>query len=60
MMTALIFLTSIALIMPIITGMEPLFMMVGSIVTFLGAEGIIVYVMKAKAPKDKIWHTLSI
>ncbi len=60
MMTALIFLTSIALIMPIITGMEPFLLMVGSIVTFLGAEGIIVYVMKTKAPKDKIWHTLSI
>ncbi len=60
MMTALIFLTSIALIMPIITGMEPIFLMVASIVTFLGAEGIIVYVMKTKAPKDKIWHTLSI
>lgn len=60
MMTALIFLTSIALIMPIITGMEPFILMVGSIVTFLGAEGIIVYVMKTKAPKDKIWHTLSI
>ncbi len=60
MMTALIFLTSIALIMPIITGMEPFLLMVGSIVTFLGAEGIIVYVMKTKAPKDNIWHTLSI
>ncbi|MFZ2410243.1 MAG: archaellar assembly protein FlaJ [Candidatus Methanoperedens sp.] len=60
MMTALIFLTSIALIMPIITGMDPLGLMVGSILTFLGAEGIIVYVMKTKAPKDQIWHTLNI
>src|SRR3989304_6546792 len=38
MMTALIFLTSISLIMPIITGMDPIFLMAGSIVTFLGAE----------------------
>jgi flagellar protein FlaJ len=60
MMTALIFLTSISLIMPVITGMEPIILMVGSIVTFLGAEGIIVYFMKTKAPKDKIWHTLNI
>lgn len=60
MMTALIFLTSISLIMPIITGMEPGILMTGSIVTFLGAEGILVYVMKSKAPKDKIWHTLNI
>ncbi|MCZ7396375.1 MAG: archaellar assembly protein FlaJ [Candidatus Methanoperedens sp.] len=60
MMTALIFLTSISLIMPVITGMSPLILMGGSIVTFLGAEGVIVYVMKTKAPKDKIWHTLNI
>ena len=60
MMTALIFLTSISLIMPVITGMPPLILMVGSIVTFLGAEGVLVYVMKTKAPKDKIWHTLNI
>ncbi len=60
MMTALIFLTSIALVMPIITGMDPMMLTAGSIVTFLGAEGIIVYVMKTKAPKDKIWHTLDI
>ncbi len=60
MMTALIFLTSLSLIMPIITGMEPGILMVGSIVTFLGAEGILVYVMKTKSPKDKIWHMLSI
>jgi len=60
MMTALIFLTSISLIMPIITGMEPGPLMAGSIVTFLGAEGILVYVMKTKSPKDKIWHTLRI
>ncbi len=60
MMTALIFLTSISLIMPIITGMEPGILMAGSIVTFLGAEGILVFVMKSKSPKDKIWHTLKI
>jgi flagellar protein FlaJ len=60
MMTALIFLTSISLIMPIITGMDPGPLMAGSIVTFLGAEGILVYVMKTKSPKDKIWHTLKI
>jgi len=60
MMTALIFLTSISLIMPVITGMEPGILMTGSIVAFLGTEGIIVYVMKTKAPKDKIWHTLNI
>ncbi|MDO8728151.1 MAG: archaellar assembly protein FlaJ [Candidatus Methanoperedens sp.] len=60
MMTALIFLTSISLIMPIITGMDPGPLMAGSIITFLGAEGILVYVMKSKSPKDKIWHTLSI
>ncbi|MBU4453463.1 MAG: type II secretion system F family protein, partial [Euryarchaeota archaeon] len=60
MMTALIFLTSISLIMPIITGMEPGILMAGSIVTFLGAEGILVFVMKSKSPKDKIWHTLRI
>ncbi len=60
MMTALIFLTSISLIMPIITGIDPLTLLGGSIVTFLGAEGIIVYFMKTKAPKDKIWHTLNI
>jgi flagellar protein FlaJ len=60
MMTALIFLTSISLIMPIITGMEPGILMAGSIVTFLGAEGVLVFVMKSKSPKDKIWHTLSI
>ena len=60
MMTALIFLTSISLIMPISTGMDPGPLMAGSIVTFLGAEGILVYVMKSKSPKDKIWHTLSI
>ena len=60
MMTALIFLTSISLIMPIITGMDPVILMVGSIVTFLGAEAILVNVMKTKAPRDKIWHTLSI
>lgn len=60
MMTALIFLTSISLIMPIITGMEPGILIAGSIITFLGAEGILVYLMKMKAPKDKIWHTLNI
>ena len=60
MMTALIFLTSISLIMPIITGMDPIFLMAGSIVTFLGAEFVLVNFMKSKAPKDKIWHSLKI
>lgn len=60
MMTALIFLTSISLIMPVITGMDPITLMAGSIVTFLGAEGVLVYFMKSKAPRDKIWHTLDI
>ncbi len=60
MMTALIFLTSISLIMPIITGMDPIILMAGSIVTFLGAEAVLVNIMKTKAPKDKIWHTLKI
>jgi len=60
MMTALIFLISIALVMPVITGMEPGVIMIGSIATFLGAEGILVYNMKMKAPKDKIWHSLDI
>ncbi len=60
MMTALIFLTSISLIMPIITGMPLYFLLEGSIVAFLAAEGVIVYIMKTKAPKDNIWHTLNI
>ncbi|MCZ7397205.1 MAG: type II secretion system F family protein [Candidatus Methanoperedens sp.] len=60
MMTALIFLTSISLIMPIITGMDPIILMAGSIVTFLGTEAVLVNFMKSKAPKDKIWHTLKI
>ncbi|MCX9073328.1 MAG: type II secretion system F family protein [Candidatus Methanoperedens sp.] len=60
MMTALIFLTSMSLIMPIITGMDPVSLMAGSIAAFLGTEAILVNVMKSKAPRDKIWHTLRI
>jgi flagellar protein FlaJ len=60
MIMALIFLSSFAIIMPIITGMDATLLMVGSIFVFVGTEAVMVYFAKLKVPRDRIWHTLDI
>ncbi len=60
MVMAVIFLASFALIMPIITGIDASMLLFGSVILFLGTEVLLLYFMKMKAPKDKIWHSLPI
>lgn len=60
MVMALIFLSSFAIIMPILTGMDATLLMVGSISLFIGTEILLVYFAKLMVPRDRIWHTLDI
>jgi flagellar protein FlaJ len=60
MVMALLFVVSFAIILPVIMGMDANFLMIGSIVMFMGTEILLVYFAKLRVPKDKIWHTLDI
>jgi len=60
MIMALIFLSSFAIIMPILTGLDATMLMVGAILLFAGTEALLVYFAKLKVPQDRIWHTLDI
>lgn len=60
MVMSLIFLTSFAVIMPILLDMDGTVLMIGSAVLFVGTESLIVYFSKLRVPQDKIWHGLDI
>lgn len=57
---ALIFLTSFAIIMPVITGMNPVLLMGGSVFMFAMIESLMVYSAKSLVPRDKIWHSVDV
>jgi len=60
MCMSLIFIVSFAIIMPIITGMDSILLLAGSISIFIGTEFVILLYAKSKVPSDRIWHTLEI
>lgn len=60
MSMSLIFIVAFAIIMPIITGMDAVFLLGGAIFIFLATELIILMFAKSKVPTDRIWHTLEI
>ena len=60
MCMSLIFIVSFAIIMPIITGMDSILLLAGSISIFIGTEFVILLFAKSKVPSDRIWHTLEI
>lgn len=60
MCMSLIFIVSFAIIMPIITGMDSILLLAGSISIFIGTEFIILLYARSKVPSDRIWHTLEI
>ncbi len=60
MSMSLIFIVAFAIIMPIITGLDAILLLGGSIAIFVVTELVIVLFAKSKVPTDKIWHTLEI
>ncbi|VVB96171.1 Type II secretion system (T2SS), protein F [uncultured archaeon] len=60
MCMSLIFIVAFAIIMPIITGMDAIMLLSGSIAIFVVTELVIVLFAKSKVPTDRIWHTLEI
>jgi flagellar protein FlaJ len=60
MCMSLIFIVAFAIIMPIITGMDAIMLLSGSIAIFVMTELVIVLFAKSKVPTDRIWHTLEI
>lgn len=57
---SLIFIVAFAIIMPIITGMDSILLLGGSIAIFIGTELVILLYARSKVPADRIWHTLNI
>jgi flagellar protein FlaJ len=57
---SLIFLASFAVIMPVITGMDAVFLMAMVVVTFIVTDIIILFFTKGKVPKDPIWSSSTI
>src|SRR5659263_55272 len=60
MCMSLIFIVAFAIIMPIITGMDSIILLGGSIAIFIGTELVILLYARSKVPADRIWHTLDI
>ncbi len=60
MCMSLIFIVAFAIIMPIITGIDAIMLLSGSIAIFVITELVIVLFAKSKVPTDRIWHTLEI
>lgn len=60
LMMSVIFLVIFAILMPIITGLDPMLLMGGVMALVLFIEVTAVYFTKAKAPTDPIWHSLKI
>jgi len=57
---SLIFLASFSAIMPIITGMNATNLMVISVFAFLITDIAVIFFIRSKVPKDKIWQQLDI
>jgi flagellar protein FlaJ len=60
MMMSAIFVIIFAILMPVITGIDPTLLMSGALFLVLCLEIAFVYFTKAKAPIDPIWHKLKI
>jgi len=60
MCMSLIFIVAFAIIMPIITGIDSILLLGGSIGIFVGTELVILLYARSKVPADRIWHTLEI
>lgn len=58
MMMSAIFIIIFAILMPVITGMDPTLLMSGALFLVMCLEIAFVYFTKAKAPTDPIWHAL--
>ncbi|MCK5108458.1 MAG: type II secretion system F family protein, partial [Methanosarcinales archaeon] len=57
---SLIFLASFSAIMPIITGMDATNLMLISVFAFVMTDIAVIFFIKSKVPKDKIWQQLNI
>ncbi|MDY6965229.1 MAG: type II secretion system F family protein [Halobacteriota archaeon] len=55
---SLLFMGSFAIIMPLITGTDPSGMMGMTALMFLFMEIVMLFYIKSRAPKDRVWHTL--
>jgi flagellar protein FlaJ len=60
MCMSLIFIVAFAIIMPIITGVDSILLLGGSIAIFVVTELVILLYARSKVPADRIWHTLNI
>jgi len=55
---SLLFMGSLGIIMPLITGGSPVGIVGMTVFLFLFMEVMMLFMMKSKAPKDTLWHTL--
>ncbi len=60
MMMSVIFLVIFGILTPVITGMDPNLLMVGTLGFVIFLEVVFVYFTKAKAPSDPIWHDIPV
>ncbi|HET6405039.1 MAG TPA: archaellar assembly protein FlaJ [Candidatus Thermoplasmatota archaeon] len=60
MMMSVIFVVIFAILMPVITGIDGTFLMMGAVFLVMCIEIAFVYFIKAKAPNDPIWHSTKI
>ena len=55
---SLLFMGSMGIIMPLITGSDPIGIVGMTTFLFLFMEVMMLFMVKSKAPKDSLWHTL--
>lgn len=60
MVMALIFMASFAIIMPLITGVDPAQMMMMTVFMFIFMEAVLVFFVNTKTPHEKLWHTVNL
>ena len=60
LMMSVIFLVIFAILMPVITGLDPTVLMGGVLALVFFIEVSAIYFTKAKAPTDPIWHALKL
>ncbi|MCW7075815.1 MAG: archaellar assembly protein FlaJ [Candidatus Syntrophoarchaeum sp.] len=60
MVMALIFMASFAIIMPLITGVDPAQMITMTVFMFIFMEAVLVFFVNTKTPHEKLWHTVNL
>jgi len=59
MVVALIFMASFAIIMPLITGVDPAQMISMTVFMFIFMEVVLVFFVNTKTPHERLWHTIA-